>query len=90
MEDIITLKSRGENNSFLKKLKKPGKEDSKTYLLKTDSPILRTGFTEGNHKKWIDPTGGPVITEGNTLEEADAVVKSIDFIIGYGCTITFE
>ena len=25
-----------------------------------------------------------------TLEEADAVVKSIDFIEGYGWTITFE
>lgn len=89
MEDIITLKSRGENKNFLKKMKKSNQEESKTYLLKSDSPVIRTGFTDLK-KKWIDPSGGPMITEGTFLFEADAVVKSINFIMGYGCTITFE
>ena len=41
-------------------------------------------------KKFIDPSGGPMIIVGYKLEEADAVVKSIDFVNGYGWTITFE
>lgn len=31
-----------------------------------------------------------IIIEGQELEEAKAVVKSIDFVEGYGWTITFE
>ena len=40
-------------------------------------------------KKFIDPSGGPMIVVGETLKEAEAVVKSIDYTIGYGYTITF-
>ena len=43
---------------------------------------------EGN--EFIDPSGGPMIVVGHMLEEAEAVVKSIDFVKGYGYTITFE
>lgn len=45
-------------------------------------------FKGGN--KFIDPSGGPMIVVGYELEEAKAVVKSIDFVEGYGYTITFE
>lgn len=31
-----------------------------------------------------DPSGGPMIVVGCELEEAKAVVKSIDFVEGYG------
>lgn len=89
MKDIIKLNSRGENNSFLKLMKKSDNSISKTYLLKTDSPTLRTGYTNTNNM-FIDPSGGPMIIEGTELEEAKAIVKSIDFITGYGYTITFE
>ena len=68
---------------------KPDGTNSKTYVLKTDVPTLRVGEVQGGNK-FIDPSGGPIIIVGYKLEEADAVVKSIDFVDGYGWTITFK
>lgn len=89
MEDIIKLKSRYEAVNYLKKMPKPDGTDSKTYVLKTDVPTLRVGEVQGGNK-FIGPSGGPMIVVGYKLEEAKAVVKSIDFVKGYGWTITFE
>ena len=87
MNDIINLNSRGYEKNYLKKLKKPDNTESKTYVLKVSNPYLRTGVIDG--KKFINPSGGPMIVVGETLKEAEAVVKSIDYTIGYGYTITF-
>lgn len=89
MKDLIKLKSRGYEENYLKKLKKLDGTESKTYVLKVSTPYLRGGELEGG-KKFIDPSGGPMIVVGSYLEEAEAVVKSIDFTVGYGYTITFE
>nr|DAO50657.1 MAG TPA: hypothetical protein [Caudoviricetes sp.] len=89
MEKIIKLNSRGGANNYLKMMMKPDGSESKTYLIKTDMPTLRMGYVDEKNK-FIDPSGGPMIVEGSLLEEAKAVVKSIDFIAGYGHTITFE
>lgn len=89
MEDIIKLHSRGGANNYLKKMKRLNGEESKTYVIKTDIPTLRAGYVE-DKRKFIDPSGGPMIVEGSLLEEANAVVKSIDFVVGYGYIITFE
>ena len=89
MKDLIKLKSRGYEKNYLKKLKRPDDSESNTYVLKTDIPTLRVGEVQGGNK-FIDPSGGPMIVVGYKLEEADAVVKSIDFVEGYGWTITFE
>lgn len=89
MEDIIKLKSRYKEENYLKKLPKSDGSESKTYVLKTDVPTVRIGeLNDGS--KFIDPSGGPMIIVGYKLEEAKAVVKSIDFVEGYGWTITFE
>ena len=85
----MELRSRYGARNYLKKMPKPDGSESKTYVLKPDAPSLRVGnVSDGN--KFIDPSGGPMIVVGYKLEEADAVVKSIDFIEGYGWTITFE
>lgn len=89
MEKIIKLNSRGGANNYLKMMMKPDGSESKTYLIKTDMPTLRMGYVDEKNK-FIDPSGGPMIVEGSLLEEAKAVVKSIDFIAGFGHTITFE
>lgn len=89
MEKIIKLNSRGEANNYLKIMKKSDGSESKTYLIKTDMPILKMGYVDDNHK-FIDPSGGPMIVEGYLLEEANAVVNSIDFVTGFGYTVTFE
>lgn len=71
---------------------KPDGSESKTYVLKTDTPSLRVGEVGGTCyiHKFIDPSGGPMIMVGHELKEAKAVVKSIDFVEDYGWTITFE
>lgn len=89
MKDLIKLKSRGHEENYLKKLNKPDGSESKTYVLNVSTPYLRCGELEGC-KKFIDPSGGPMIVVGSYLEEAEAVVKSIDYIVGYGYTIIFE
>ena len=89
MKDLIKLKSRGYEKNYLKKLKRPDDSESNTYVLKTDIPTLRVGEVQGGNK-FIDPSGGPMIVVGYELKEAKAVVKSIDFVEGYGYTITFE
>ena len=92
MKDLIKLNSRDKSENYLKKMPKPDGSESKTYVRKTDTSSLRVGEVEGTCyiHKFIDPSGGPMIVEGYKLEEADAVVKSIDFVEGYGWTITFE
>ena len=89
MKDLIKLKSRGYEENYLKMLKRPDNSESNTYVLKVSSLYLRSGEVEGG-RKFIDPSGGPMIVVGAYLEEAEAVVKSIDFTVGYGYTVTFE
>lgn len=89
MEKIIKLHSRGGIENYLKMMKKPDGEESKTYLLKTSMPTPRIGYVDDKYK-FIDPSGGPMIVEGSLLEEANAKVKSIDFVTGFGHTVTFE
>lgn len=89
MKDLIELKSRGEEHNYLRRLVKPDGSKSHTYMLKTSTYTIRSGLT-GKSKKFIDPSGGPMIVEGEHLEEAEAVVKSIDYVMGVGYAITFE
>ena len=89
MKDLIKLRSRGGAENYLKKLIKKNGSESLTYVLKTDTPYLRIGEV-ANGRKFIDPSGGPMIVVSDYLEEADAVVESIDFAEGYGWIITFR
>lgn len=89
MKDLIKLRSRGGAENYLKKLIKKDGSESLTYVLKTDTPYLRVGEV-ANGRKFIDPSGGPMIVVGDYLEEADAMVESIDFTEGYGWIITFR
>ena len=86
MEKVIKLHSRSGNNNYLELIK-----DS-TYALKVTYPYVRVGYLDGdrNSAKFIDPSGGPMITVGEVLEETKTKVKSIDFVKGVGYTITFE
>lgn len=73
MKDIIKLKSRyASDNNYLEKVE--GTE--KSYTLKTDY-CYRAGKAN-NGANFIDPSGGPMIIEGELLHEANAVVDTID------------
>lgn len=89
MKDLIELKSRGDECNYLRRLVKSDGSESHTYILKTSSYTMRSGLTD-QKKKFIEPTGGPMLIEGTKCDNIEAVIKSIDFTIGYGYTITFE
>lgn len=89
MENIIKLNSKGEENNYLKRLSKLDGKESKTYVLKVSTLPVRVSMLATGYE-FIDPYGGPMIKVGSLLEEAQAVVKSIDYTMGYGYTITFE
>ena len=78
----IQLKSRGNNQNYLEKIK------DKEYLLKTPYNV-RMGYTSKD-KTFVDPSGGPMMVEGDFLKEAQAVIKSIKAVKGVGIVITFE
>ena len=84
MEKIIKLHSRLGNNNHLELI------NDKTYVLKTTYPYVRVGYLDDSRDsaKFIDPSGGPMISVGDKLGESK--VKSIDWIKGTGYTITFE
>lgn len=92
MSDKFKLDCKFGEVNYLKKLRKADNSESKTYLLKVSNPYLKTGTIEG--KRYINPTGGPLIMVGKELKAIEpevsiGVVKSIDFTTGYGYTITF-
>lgn len=70
MKDVIKLQSRDGTDNRLVKV------GERMYELKTPY-CCRAGFVSEN-KAFIDPSGGPMIVEGEYLPEADAVVDSID------------
>lgn len=85
MKEIIILKSRDGSKNYLKRLE----DNPKTYLLKTEFDTVRVSEDEQGYV-FVDPSGGPFIARGAYLDEADAVVKSIDYLKGRGFTIIFE
>lgn len=91
MDDIIKLETKGDNNNYLKKLKRPDNSESKTYVLKVSDPnIFVTKVYKHSGYYSIAAQGSNLIIVGEELKEAKAIVKSIDFTIGYGYTVTFE
>lgn len=41
-------------------------------------------------QKFVDPSGGPMMVEGELLREAGKVIRRIDFVQGEGTFIEFE
>ena len=85
MKNSIILRPRDGTKNYLEKLP----EEEKTYLLKSELDTVRVSQDKEGYV-FVDPSGGPFIAKGAYLEEADAVVKSIDHLQGQGFTITFE
>ena len=88
MEEIITLKSR-EYKNYLKRLKSLKGFESRTYLLKVEHPNLIREENSMGKIIAIEPRGGPELRVGTSLEDAGEV-EYIDYILGYGYTVTFK
>lgn len=85
---MIKLKSIGDNIHYLKKLKNITNNKSIDYLVYTNAPIVKMGYTS-DKKKFIELSGGPILTEGELVEELNMIITSINLIAGYGYILTF-
>lgn len=85
----IDLQSKGEYKNILKQLRDSKGKESKAYVLKSYPEGYITGY-DSTDNLFIKLHGGPTITVGEYLKEADMVVRAIDFIPSYGTVITFK
>lgn len=83
MKDKIVLRSRYNTRSNVLV-----KVQENRYRLETQLNYRTGTVSEG--KKFVDPSGGPMIIEGEYLEEVGKTVKRIDFVQGEGTFLEFE
>lgn len=69
MKDEIKLRSRYRTDNRLVKV------GERSYELKT--PYCYRAGSIGDNKSFIDPSGGPMMIEGEFLPEANAYIESI-------------
>lgn len=81
--DRVVLKSRYNTRSNVLV-----KVSENRYKLETQLSY-RCGKVSAN-KKFVDPSGGPMIIEGEFLDEVGKTVKRIDFVQGEGTFLEFE
>ena len=81
MSKIIKLKTRYGVDNYLEQYQ------GNTYILKTESPYLRTG-TSSTGKEFVDPSGGPILIVGEKIGEE--TIASIGFIKDVGTVITLK
>lgn len=84
----IKLNTRGDNNYLVNMLNKDGTE-SKTYKLVTEYPYTRCGYTENNTIDFVDPSTGPFMQVGSSIEGIGKI-KEINPVKDVGFLITFE
>lgn len=86
MEDVVELRNRHNDRNYLKKIA----GIDKCYKLVVQLPTV--GVTLGPDKKIIsiDPSGGSMISVGEYVEEANAVVDSIVTLQDGGFGIYFK
>lgn len=86
-KDIIDIKSRYGD---IHKLERIGGEDSCLFLFIPTSEYTRIGYNEDGSYAFIDPSGGPFLQVGDTVEELDRTIKSICQSPDRGYIIEFE
>lgn len=86
MENIIKIDRKGE--CTLKLLKKLDETESKTYKVIADPTIIKIDFDEDKNKSIVFNRRLAITV--NKPFKKDLIPKSIDYIFGYGYTITFK
>ena len=81
--DRVVLKSRYNTRSNVLV-----KVSENRYKLETQLNY-RCGKVSAD-KKFVDPSGGPMIIEGEFLDEVGKTVRRIDFVQGEGTFLEFE
>ena len=84
----IKLKSHDGSNNYLEEIEGRPNE----YRLVTSYNFLRGGYI-GEHQHFIDPSGGPMIVEGEQLDcygDKSYIVENISVEKGIGHIITLK
>lgn len=75
MEDIIKLNSHDGSNNYLKKLNTEPYEGKQAYALKTSYRYSIRMGTVKDGISFVDPSGGPMLVEGDSLNGKYKIVK---------------
>ena len=78
MSTVIKLKARYGVDNHLEQYQ------GNTYVLKTESPYIRTGVSSTG-KEFVDPSGGPILIVGEKIGKK--TITSIGFLKDIGTTI---
>ena len=78
MSKVIKLKTRYGVDNHLEQYQ------GNTYILKTESPYIRTGVSSTG-KEFVDPSGGPILIIGEKIGKK--TITSIGFLKDIGTTI---
>ena len=85
--NIIRLHSRDRTKNWLEYY------EDKVYILHSELDHIRIGYAEGKNRRkivFIDPPGGPFMSVGSVVEEANnSKIKTIKHIKGVGFAIRF-
>ena len=81
MNKVIKLKARYGVGNYLEQYQ------GNTYILRTESPYIRTGVSSTG-KEFVDPSGGPILIVGEKIGKK--TITSIGFLKDIGTTITLE
>lgn len=78
MEDIIKLNSHDGTTNYLKKLNTKSYKGRQAYVLRSPYDFIRRGKIDDN-SEFVDPSGGPMLVEGDTLNNKYKIVKVGEF-----------
>lgn len=89
MEDLIKLPARYKIRTFLKLI--PYDNEKLVYVLKTDASTIRVIYKNNDKSsiQAIDPSGGPMLSVGSSIEGYKRKIKSIEFLKDIGWIIKF-
>ena len=85
MKELIVYNE--EPQVILKKMKRIDNQESSTYAIRVTEPYDYMRLDEENNKI-LKPKRAPRFKEGETLKGTNLVITSLDFITGYGWTMT--
>lgn len=85
MKKIIKLHSRYGEKNWLEHYR------DKTYILHSETDHIRVGYQDADMQEieFVDPPGGPFMSVGDKVAEANSIIETIEVIKGKGIAITF-
>ena len=80
--DKIKLRTHDGSRNYLQRI-----DDSDNYILKTQFDFIRGGQV-GDGREFVDPSGGPMLVVGDTIDGTPYKIEKISRVKGVGIVLT--